>query len=478
MTSIVVEVAGGLTCNSTLSASRLGRHLFSPQEVAEYGARCLDGSPGGFYYNLCGTGSGQNKLIIWLQGGGYCMANSTKPDIEDCSRRVGTAQGSSDYWGASVSTPSAALWSRTQAGNPDFYNWNVVQILYCSGDLFAGRANTTRGGLYQAGHNILAGMLATLKKDGILDRMTDIILGGGSAGGFGSHINIDYLRRYVSLSTRVSVIPVSGWFVAIDVYPGSSVTPIAEVGRIMYEASSSYVNQDCVAAIAPLPPYMCLLANTSYPYWGVPSFIAENLYDTNQIFGQDGTPLTPDRKLIPATCPYIHNFGGIIAQSFTSVANRSGLFVPSCLDHGVDYVNVRIVGPNGNVNFQQMVGDWYYSRPNAGFPTYRALDPCYYSTSGAVQCNPTCVGGADAAPCNTVTSTTSTTSTSATSAAALTTSGMTSISSATSSSSSLSSLSSSSTGLSPTTTTSMALSLTLGGNVMLVILAIPFLLFI
>ena len=43
----------------------------------ETGARCLDGSPAGFYFRK-GWGSGANKFIYHFSGGGWCVGFNEK----------------------------------------------------------------------------------------------------------------------------------------------------------------------------------------------------------------------------------------------------------------------------------------------------------------------------------------------------------------------------------------------------------------
>jgi len=54
-------------------------------------AKCLDGSPGGFWF-LPGFDSGNRKYVIHLQGGGWCM------NIDSCFKRSKTMLGSSNNW--------------------------------------------------------------------------------------------------------------------------------------------------------------------------------------------------------------------------------------------------------------------------------------------------------------------------------------------------------------------------------------------
>ena len=97
--------------------------------VVLQGAVCLDGSPPGYYIRP-GYGNGTDKWILHLGGGGWCFNES------DCYNRSMTELGSSKNW-----PPSHALngfLSDNSTVNPEFFNWNIVYLMYCDGASFAG----------------------------------------------------------------------------------------------------------------------------------------------------------------------------------------------------------------------------------------------------------------------------------------------------------------------------------------------------
>ncbi|CAI5963743.1 unnamed protein product [Closterium sp. NIES-64] len=80
------------------------------------GAKCLDGSPPGYYFRP-GTGSGRRKWQVYLPGGGWCA-----------------------WFGG--------ILSAHETENPVFNNWNLVRLVYCDGGGYAGtrgRIKLTRG---------------------------------------------------------------------------------------------------------------------------------------------------------------------------------------------------------------------------------------------------------------------------------------------------------------------------------------------
>eukprot|EP01050_Picozoa_sp_SAG11_P038881 SAG11_NODE_16088_length_557_cov_0.792576_1_plen_103_part_10 len=64
--------------------------------VSKSGARCLDGTPGGYYirtHNAKGEKADPQRWIVFMQGGGWCSSD------ENCAERAGSSLGSSTGWG-------------------------------------------------------------------------------------------------------------------------------------------------------------------------------------------------------------------------------------------------------------------------------------------------------------------------------------------------------------------------------------------
>ncbi len=93
------------------------------------GAVCLDGSPPGYYFRP-GTGSGANKWLMYLKGGGWCIKG-----VEDCYNRSFGDLGSSTKWASTLVVEGA--FSTNKTANPAFYNWNMAFFMYCDGASFS-----------------------------------------------------------------------------------------------------------------------------------------------------------------------------------------------------------------------------------------------------------------------------------------------------------------------------------------------------
>eukprot|EP00662_Eupelagonemidae_sp_cell21_P033214 gene33214-61155_t len=128
------------------------------------------------------------------------------------------------------------LLSDDPAANPDFSGAHHVHVPYCSGDTHRGTRNTTgteTWGLYFSGHLNVEGIVDALSAKG-LTSATHVLLSGGSAGGIGTFINLDWLAGHLGRKVVVKGAPNAGWF-----FPGS--LPDDSVSKLW----QSYVHPRC-----------------------------------------------------------------------------------------------------------------------------------------------------------------------------------------------------------------------------------------
>ena len=85
-----------------------------------------------FVAHTKGIGSGRSKWIVHLQGGAWCV-NET-----DCLLRSQGFFGTSKNLSKLTSFSQAGILSHIRRLNPDFYNWNMVFVIYCDGGSFTG----------------------------------------------------------------------------------------------------------------------------------------------------------------------------------------------------------------------------------------------------------------------------------------------------------------------------------------------------
>jgi hypothetical protein len=175
--------APNLSIDAANEASRpLGNPIQAPARTWTWvdfpGAHCRDGSGTGIGVNWF---PGSQKVAIFLEGGGACFSQTTCP--MNPSKRGSMFNGSGIY-------------DRSNAENP-LADWNYVYVPYCTGDLHAG--NNPKGNVPGVGPQQFVGY-ANL--DLFMDRLiptfpnvTQVMITGVSAGGFGAFHNASHVAR-------------------------------------------------------------------------------------------------------------------------------------------------------------------------------------------------------------------------------------------------------------------------------------------
>lgn len=370
--------------------------LFSNEAVEHFGARCLDGSPSGYYYR---EGIEKDSFVIFLQGGGLCVTPI------DCHKRKNSRLGSSKFWAPTHTDDSNIL--STEAWNP-FANWSHVWVPYGSGDLYIGtQRRSNLFNLYFSGHNTMKAIVSNLLNETALGSAKRVLLSGASAGGIGTFQNADWLHATLKeagappeLQFRAS--PQAGaFFVNSDIvlYPEFTVHLAANFASFaasyLYNwfgalsggpFSRPYLDQDCMAA-NPKTPHQCWSAVHHYPYINTSLYIAQNKYDSNQagsIFGADWWPLHGKRA------KYIRYFGnktieGIAHSVLTHGPNKvhpDGIFMPSCWAH-TGNLCVRGGSIIQGTSYAQSLSDWFHG---GNAHSHQLIDDC----KGADPCNSYC----------------------------------------------------------------------------------------
>jgi hypothetical protein len=152
-------------------------------------AKCRTGSATGFGVRVKPA---SDKLFIYLQGGGACFNGVT------CGQNPGSFSSQNfDSWKNGGGT--AGLFDTANAANP-VKDWNAVYIPYCTGDVHAGNATgvDVPGALSPKGQSFVgyANVGHYLKRIiPTFPGVTEVVLTGVSAGGFGAAFNYDRVAQ-------------------------------------------------------------------------------------------------------------------------------------------------------------------------------------------------------------------------------------------------------------------------------------------
>ncbi len=150
-------------------------------------AKCRDGSPTGIGVNVH---PGATKLMVFLEGGGACFNAATCAANPASYARL-------DLAGFAGTEGVAGIFSRLDPANP-VKDWSFVYVPYCTGDVHGGDNPVAQPpGVSQAQqfvgytniHKYLERIVPTFPG------MTQVLLTGQSAGGFGAAVNYTQVAR-------------------------------------------------------------------------------------------------------------------------------------------------------------------------------------------------------------------------------------------------------------------------------------------
>jgi hypothetical protein len=177
------------------------------------GGTCRDGTPAGFFVHFAASSS--DKLYIYLEGGGACdsatFCSHNPPNIATVFSGGAPTQGQTipgsllfsqtgqvpyTVGSGGMAGYSPGIFDFTNAANP-FKDWNAVYVPYCTGDVHFGTKDDVDipafSGLPDLPHQHFVGGLNLKsyisKIVPTFPNMSQVLLTGASAGGFGAGLN-------------------------------------------------------------------------------------------------------------------------------------------------------------------------------------------------------------------------------------------------------------------------------------------------
>jgi cysteine-rich repeat protein len=161
------------------------------------GTKCIDGTPAGFSVNF---NPSSTKLVVYLEGGGACFNQFCESLFTRGANEPATG----------------GIFDRGNPANP-MRDWTWVYVPYCSGDVYAGQAETMLAGKMRsfAGYSNITAFLERLVPSFDVDQ---VVLSGSSAGGFGAAVNYPQAQRAFG-SVPVALIDDSGPPMSAEVFP-------------------------------------------------------------------------------------------------------------------------------------------------------------------------------------------------------------------------------------------------------------------
>lgn len=354
----------------TLSNAKRASLVLLPDAAAN-GAVCLDGSPPGYYMR---RGLASSKWILHLEGGGWCAP------LEACVQRSTTALGSSKSW--PPSSEFEGFLSDNPLRNPNFFDWNVVYIMYCDGASFSGNVDTpvtwnSTTTIYFRGWRVLNAVLESLLDAGMKEA-SEVILTGCSAGGLATYIHADYVGGFIPPQAKYRALSDAGYFLDIPTMYGN-MSFEEGVKDLITLQNCTALNAECVEVYSGQDQWKCLFAPYTIQYIKTPVFILNSDYDTAQLAGIVDLPCLPP-NCTAQQMKYFYEFRTQFLSALEPAiqSDSIGIFIDSCLQHcqtltDNTWNDIRVNGSSMREAFEA----WYKGKP------LQYIDCAY-------PCNPTC----------------------------------------------------------------------------------------
>ena len=358
-TTPVAVTDDGKKADDAFSGADFARRLLPDNLVSSYGARCMSGTPGGYYWQPS-RGANASKYVIYFEGGGECRT------VSECQQWAASHAINSTVW--SPTRPAAGFADEMGSDcniNPDFCDWHKIFVPYCTGDMHAGTRVTRQpalGNWYFAGHNTIAALLVDIRSQPSFVEPTHMLVTGSSAGGIAALMHTDFVSAAFSRAV-VKGAPQCGFFYAgVTAEPDFTsgvTTPVSHLGFIhewapyLPEACAQATNNNMSA---------CTDAHYLYPHLKQPIFVRENQYDTAKLANCGW-----DRMASDAT-DYLKNWGAWMRAQLKVVAasgkSGDGFFSASCLEHGGNFgweTSPTIKG----VHMRTAMRNWFFDLGNS-----------------------------------------------------------------------------------------------------------------
>merc|ERR550537_2032815 len=162
-----------------------------------------------------------------------------------------------------------------------FSSFNQVMFWYCDGGLWAGSRpepiQTPSGPIFMQGKNILALQLDTLLQPPYtLSSAKQVLVTGGSAGGWATFMHADYLASRMPASvTKFLAAPASGWWAGVPGKLGATDFMGSMVEFNELHRPSQAGPPACLEQLSPQERWQCMFSDYAYSYSKTPMFVMQ-----------------------------------------------------------------------------------------------------------------------------------------------------------------------------------------------------------
>jgi hypothetical protein len=339
--------------------------LFNSTTLVKHNALCNDGSPSGYYFAPSRANS--TKWIVYLEGGGLCY------DYETCKKRPEQLI-SSTAWPKTLG--AQGLFGVEPSNN--FSDFNKVIIIYCTSDLYTGTKPSSADPALKfnfLGSHVVPAFL--FEKSAALQAATEVLFTGGSAGGIGTFMNYEIVKRSLP-HAHVRALPDAGWFLTTMKPYSKKAVPVGtqlEKGMALWKGTPPPV---CAAAMGSGKAWMCYSGPFVYPFMPSPASDVMVLKAQTDAWtvGNDGV----GKPFSVKEMEWLVELAAEVRASLQQVDHVQNDFSANCLYHTSLQLFWDTISIN-SVTLSTAVQSWYF-----GNKTVSLVDSCTLPL-----CNPTCL---------------------------------------------------------------------------------------
>ena len=335
------------------------------QRVVVATSRCLDGSPYSFYISV---GAQASAFFIYHQGGSWCFSAA------ECQQRANSSLGSSLSWPQQQVMGDAM--DTDPAVNPLMHNWTAVYMPYCDGGSFTGDAEGKAPDgtpLYYNGLKNREGAVAELRASFGFGGATDLVVGGGSAGGIAAYLHADWYAAQAPPGARAVAFPDSGFFEDGDNDRDGKGDYDANIQALysFQNSAAGIFSTACTAALG----YKCMFAFHLIPYVKTRILALNSAYDATMGAGEcgAGSGITLDWN----NATSVNLCGNYVRAGLRQrLAAPSAVFLDSCHHHCGEWNSITIDGLTSSRALAVFYSSGNAALPNGGYMDQAQPYPC------------------------------------------------------------------------------------------------------
>lgn len=319
-------------------------------------AVCLNGEPARYFIGrkpgVTGPGFG---WAMFLQGGGACAS------MPECTSRAKGPRGK-PLKDKEIDSYKVHLCDEVT----EMADYTRVYVPYCGGDSHAG--NATVNGIHFGGRPIIEAILDDLVVKHGLESASVFVLTGASAGGIGTFLNADYVKRVLDpFGIKVAAIPQSGLLYRSAfkelVYPTLGLD-FDKLTQPSLEFQNQMPNEACWKAMGKPNPgrFECQFFDSFIQYVDVPLFMVVNRWDSHDQWAGSLLKIknAGERQTAVKQWGDMHEsffqqlISGDLPGVSANVRSNLGFFIPACIAHSNTPDGSSIEG----VSKGQAIGAW------------------------------------------------------------------------------------------------------------------------